>query len=1005
MTRIGGFFACTLSKVFGDGAKVYDYDDNGDFSTLWRLKSSETVCEVNKSIVIIWNGQPRQAGSDDGSLEENNTTTTIEDQADSAHVNGTNLLTAHLTPLDWALAYSICVLGKDTLPDVSIRIVDLTGQDHDEWALRWRHQLLAQMPWVTLYAPLIPTLTSDEPVAYRAGYRPILGEKAEKPLVLCNSSLELFSCATLKSCSSDGTKDALRQLIDAWAATTVRTHDHHDLNNLAGPWILTAQDSGDSHIQAFEQKLKWAGLWSGGYSAETDSSSAFDRTQGNGNSISSNNSTEEHSKSHDDTKSNSPKDACYHVLVIDDMLHLGWDKVILKIFEVTSGGDGQKYSSIQSICNKSSTPHLYGAANPEVLLKALGWREDETLDCDNYVKRCYVSPLCGGEAQPWMLALDLMLFPGRATEEREWLKKLLAIAQAVGDAETLAWPGFEVGELESVEQWLDSSGDTDDRAYEAAMSLFPRLCALRWPAVPILLFSATGRRGVIAKLVENYGNILDTPAKPDLLRGDVGENIATYFRGSRRKIEDVQNLIHVQQRLIKLLSDDLAKSHSVAAVKLAGSGSSDASDTINYEQIEHTKPIGSTPGKPFMHHHLTIALDESGNFGQDAPPDCYSAIGGVIVDVGNANANDAKHMTYEFLEALRAAGVNFYNLPPAYTEICATGKAFRCLRPLTKGHNVNTQIQEVAEGFQQSVRLGAFRCMISKKLYEEGVDADGRYFNPDGTYLKWLARTLELILCEYLPSLGYCRDQTTVSIWLPSRVWTNDQKRQRAVKFDLHSVSQGIAVAVGGYSSAYQMHLRALEHRPDMAKILEKCQLKLRKIPYCNTGDGARPYESSQHWWCGSPHCIIPYTKFKVTTITLGDLLPRCSEKGCNKPLVADYSVAQHLADACLTKDLASFPSSEIETPETKNIDCSISFDVKAGEEMEYFLSAGRSFDEDRMFEGFDTCFRHNWFQGWLEPQNCLTAPIGGRVLMECQEHARNILGTEIESLARLNLW
>jgi hypothetical protein len=42
--------------------------------------------------------------------------------------------------------------------------------------MRMRHQLLAEMPWVTLYAPLIPKTTDGGPAVYREGYCPILGD-------------------------------------------------------------------------------------------------------------------------------------------------------------------------------------------------------------------------------------------------------------------------------------------------------------------------------------------------------------------------------------------------------------------------------------------------------------------------------------------------------------------------------------------------------------------------------------------------------------------------------------------------------------------------------------------------------------------------------------------------------------------------------------------------------------------------------------------------------------
>ena len=62
----------------------------------------------------------------------------------------------------------------------------------------------------------------------------------------------------------------------------------------------------------------------------------------------------------------------------------------------------------------------------------------------------------------------------------------------------------------------------------------------------------------------------------------------------------------------------------------------------------------------------------------------------------------------------------------------------------------------------------------------------------DGTYLKWLAKTMEFLLCEHLPSLGVDdlprkNGHTTLSIWLPTRSIrnaTSPEALQRDLRFD-----------------------------------------------------------------------------------------------------------------------------------------------------------------------------------------------------------------------------
>ena len=147
----------TLGRSFKEALKkidqnqnqiaIYDYCDGEDFKKLWPLGTNQLG---KPHIIIVWDGR---GWSDD---------------------RNENLLAPHLTPMDWALAFSIEVLGSNSATDTSIHIVDLTGEEHDkEWAMRMRHQLLVEMPWVKLYAPLTPE-KDGKPVRIRRGYNPIV---------------------------------------------------------------------------------------------------------------------------------------------------------------------------------------------------------------------------------------------------------------------------------------------------------------------------------------------------------------------------------------------------------------------------------------------------------------------------------------------------------------------------------------------------------------------------------------------------------------------------------------------------------------------------------------------------------------------------------------------------------------------------------------------------------------------------------------------------------------
>ena len=162
----------------------------------------------------------------------------------------------------------------------------------------------------------------------------------------------------------------------------------------------------------------------------------------------------------------------------------------------------------------------------------------------------------------------------------------------------------------------------------------------------------------------------------------------------------------------------------------------------------------------------------------------------------------------------------------------------------------------------------------------------------------------------------------------------------------------------------------------------------MRKIPYA-TGE---PKDSARDWYCLKCKQFSQGEESKASS---------CQNKKCDpkERLPADYSVAQHLADACITAKKEVFPSNEFGFC---NIDPSISFDVDAGRQLEDFLLAGRAFDRGQAFEGFARSFRHDWFLSALRARNKLKAAVGKRVEKECRKYADGITGSEIARLAHI---
>ena len=496
---IGSIFARALSTAINGQARVFDYGDRDTFIRLWTrgiYGCPEAFAEgeeltAGKPIVIIWDGR------------------VLNEETESASDEGAGSLEPHLTPMDWALAFSIGALAQEgevpKAADVAIHIVDLTGRDHTAWSMRMRHQLLAEMPWVTLHAPLIPK------GAYRSGYRPVL-DGYDSLLERTGTGWKLHSeTDTLKTCARQGHRKNLVGLSRQWASTLVQTHDHHDLNNLVGPWILCGRmPETIPSLFAFWTRLRWTGFL------------PKDLTE----TASANIDPEE-----------------LDVLTIDDQLDVGWNDVVCRLF----GAEYRKkkvegcFDSIGS----NGNIELYGNNSAYALLTGL--RKEGAFE-----KRYFDSPLPrSAVVRPWLLVLDLLLFPGGSSAEREWLTGLLSIARGIpANTSKLAWPGFSKDELCNVQKWL-SSGNVEDLAYNTALSLLPRLCALRWPSVPILLFSGTSRRALTDKLAA-YRNIFLAPQKPNLLSGNSVEEIEAFLAGWRRELDSAKRLIAVQRKLLRL---------------------------------------------------------------------------------------------------------------------------------------------------------------------------------------------------------------------------------------------------------------------------------------------------------------------------------------------------------------------------------------------------------------------------------------------------------------------
>lgn len=518
MGALAGLYKTALTGLLGGQALVFDYDAN--FKELWEDDDSGQPTILTKlqnekkdQVVIVWDACPKNP--------------------DDKHFSNEQLM-QHLTPLDWALAFSIKLL-REHKSLRGIRIVDLTGVAHHTWAMSLRHTLLAEMPWVTLHAPLIPSSRRG----YRCGYQSITNTlpaqgSCQNGLLLQKAGQDGFQLAELNEPMNPEATLRLENLARQWAASLVQGTDRHNINNLVGPVILSkllglkAALAEDPFLDAFVQKLNWTNVVSGIKEKHLDPPQQIE------NSL---------------AAAGIEK---MRVLVIDDELDRGWDAVVCGLLSKKLGdkrASRDQFTRLDCDNQKDSPIEIWGCSTPNQLLETL-WGKPE-----RFFERDLNSPLFK-QSKPIraeFLILDLRLFREVGSQDsRNYIRGLVGKARdwSLSNKENLAWPPIEKKELDRIEAWLDASRPIDPTVESSAITLLPRILALAAPLTPIMLFSATGRADIKQKL-KPYRNILTGFSKPQALQdfASIKESIAEFDSG----LKDGIRMLGMHLRLAKCM--------------------------------------------------------------------------------------------------------------------------------------------------------------------------------------------------------------------------------------------------------------------------------------------------------------------------------------------------------------------------------------------------------------------------------------------------------------------
>jgi hypothetical protein len=576
MTALGELFKQSLITAVGKSAAVFDYGATEDFQQLWGTDTGAPAVlkKVNgkQAIIIVWDGRKR--ANEDANA---------------------NLLEPHLTPLDWALAFSIKVLGDTALEsrrNFRIHVIDLTGKAHDEWAMRMRHQLLADMPWLTLHAPLIPNTAEGEQATYREGYQPILDgcgllEQRGSAWVLRGSGKTL---AKYKAYGKN-----LGDLAKQWVASLTQSDDHHDVNNVIGADILTKPEERRRGLfGAFLTRLAWNGqeIESLGNWVPWDVDEVRNELFGRALSV----------------------------LVVDDQIEQGWDRFVCRLLGNQRYNKHRFYKPDRvtklnvddhPINNDRVKVNVYGCKTSEPLIRFL--ENDAVFDRRDYSGE--IMSCVGQDPHPEIILLDLRLYQD-VQVARTQAKRLLDVVQNKAQG-SLAWKAIDPDEIERIKGWCNLAVQSA-RVADEALLLLPRLLALALPLTPIILFSSTGRSW-IRERVKSYQNIFTGFEKPRVL-GDVESVTAS----------------------IAALREGLGKAIRMARLRLQLAHAQRAATLATMD-----RPVsGSRLGR---NHHIEIYADETGYL--------ESGITSGMAVCAYADDNTAMKLQHKLLSEYSAVGV------------------------------------------------------------------------------------------------------------------------------------------------------------------------------------------------------------------------------------------------------------------------------------------------------------------------------------------------------------
>jgi hypothetical protein len=462
--ELGQVYAQALKLALAGKAEVHHYANA--LPTLWSNGLPAT-----SPIVIVWDRKSLGKSSDDRLLEK------------------------HLTPLDWALAWSLKQAdAKQPIP--SIVIIDATaGNWKDTWAWSVRHQLLADMPWVTLSAPIV---REDDKPLYKWTFSKAAmdnGGVDEDGVIRKNDRDAWELC--LNSGTDKPDPAPLERLNKLWIASLRLSDEHHDVNNIITPlMLLQSPEILDSPTEkVMLRRLQWTGM----RAPEPAMAANEDLPAGNG--------------------VEKGKGRITRLVVLDDRVSRWWP-VLANILEIRYGGlppigaGLQDHNAFERVTLEDGPFEIWTATELNILVKQL----ESLSPLKGLENKLHFTPGAEQQGVEEILLLDLDLGPSSLSLHYEWIIRVAKLLDDGGRS------------IHLFGRRLIPEGGTDAALLRATrgtpewrelLTLPARVLATIDPTLPIILFASTTKRDVIEVLRPFY-NIVTGFDKPQLFgAGDI----------------------------------------------------------------------------------------------------------------------------------------------------------------------------------------------------------------------------------------------------------------------------------------------------------------------------------------------------------------------------------------------------------------------------------------------------------------------------------------------------